>query len=72
VWGDCIFSEGKSQEMGLVGVYFGMFQAFSGAIPVQPANEKRCRLIDRQGYFYNLTFDYEVWIKVCQLCWHMT
>jgi len=34
--------------MGLVGVYFGMFQAFPGAIPVQPANEKRCRLIDRQ------------------------
>jgi len=32
---DCIFLEGKSQEMGLVGVYFRMFQSFPGATPVQ-------------------------------------
>jgi hypothetical protein len=34
---DCIFSKGKSQEMGLVGVFFVMFQSFLGATPVQPA-----------------------------------
>jgi len=35
--GDCIFLEGKSQEMHIVGVCFGMFQSFPGAILVQPA-----------------------------------
>ena len=37
VWQDCIFLEGKSQEMSLVEVYSSMVQSFPGAIPVQPA-----------------------------------